>query len=108
MGIDINLNKDEEDSLKSGEKMVIVRPKSNEYSSIKKWDVVKFNGIELLVLDVREYPRVTDLFKIEKRECITTDAKDIVEAIKEHEDRFSDEADKNLPFLAIEFSVQKD
>lgn len=108
MKVDIKLNTEEEDAVRGGDKMVIVRPKTGKFQKINRGDIIKCNGISLLVLDVREYPRITDLFKIEKIEWIPTDAKDIVEAIKEYEDRYTDEKDKKTPFIAVEFSVQED
>lgn len=108
MEIDIKLDTEEEDAIRGGDKMIIVRPKIEQFCKVSRGNIMKCNGISLLVLDVREYPRITDLFKIEKKEWIPTDAGDIVEAIKEYEDRYTGEKDKKTPFIAIEFSVQKD
>ncbi|MBU0976142.1 MAG: hypothetical protein ABIE03_00680 [Patescibacteria group bacterium] len=94
----MELSKEELVQIEKG-KIVIVRPKD---VNVEKGAEVKAGSEIVLVLDIREYPRVEDLFKLEQMDWIATDAADLVEAVKETKERYP-EAEG---FFAIELAKQ--
>ncbi|MDD3648085.1 MAG: hypothetical protein PHS44_06335 [Candidatus Dojkabacteria bacterium] len=80
-------------------KIIIVRPKG---TAAEKGAEVDAEGESLLVLDVREYPRAEDLFKLEQLDWIATEASDIVKAVEEMKEKYPEAGG----FVAIELAKQ--
>ena len=82
-------------------KTILIRPKGEEPSV---GDVVFEEALEVYVINVRHYPTIKDLLQIENLEHITTNAKDIVEALNEFENKYEGFDCKG--FCAIEVALQ--
>jgi len=102
----IELKTYESGLIENNDKRVIIRPKAGSFAKIAKGDLIECNGHKLLVLGVREYPRLEDLFHVESLDWIAMKVKDAVEGIKKFKEDYSEVIDKDSKFLAIEFSMQ--
>ena len=107
MAVKIKLNKKEKKEIKEKDKTVLVRPRNEKFKNLKKGDSLVCEDFNLLVVDIRNYPRITDLMKLENRAWIPTNVGDIVEAIKEYTDLYKSENDNGDEFLAIDFAIQE-
>ncbi|MFC1780539.1 hypothetical protein ACFLY9_02495 [Patescibacteria group bacterium] len=104
--LEVDLSNVEEELIVRNDRTVLVRPENTFFKGLQKGDILEFNGYNLLVINVRDYPRIEELLKIEPLEWIVTNAKDIVRARQEYSTRFSKERRGGLKFLAIEFAKQ--
>lgn len=102
----IGLKTYEKKLVKRKDKRIIIRPDSKEFVSIAKGDLLECDGTKMLVLDVRDYPRLEDLFHVESLDWIAMEVKDAVEGIKKFQEEYTKDIEKGCKFLAIEFSMQ--
>ncbi len=108
MNMKIELTKKEAKLIKKGNnKTIIIRPNGGKFGKISKGDRLNCDGLKLLVLDVRRYPKISALLQIEKREWIPLDSKEFVDAFSECIEDFKKTHENGEEFLAIEFSIQK-
>jgi ASC-1-like (ASCH) protein len=103
----IQLSKKEEELIEEDSKRVIIRPQRDEFAKIAKGDELDCGDLRLLVLSVRDYPRIEDLLRLENFDWLVLDFKDITDAIKEVSDEYKEEVESKIKFLAIEFAVQE-
>jgi len=102
-----NLTKKEEKLIKEKDKTIIIRPNDSKFGKIKKGDLLSCDGLKLLILDVRQYPKISALLQIEKREWIPLESREFVDAFSECLEDFKEAHENGDEFLAIEFSIQK-
>jgi ASC-1-like (ASCH) protein len=103
--INLGITSEEEYLIKSG-KTVLVRPETEVLDAVAKGDKLKIDGTELLVLDMREYPRLEDLLKIEPIEWVACKGGEISEALRYFSERFQTEKQGGKKFFAIEIAKQ--
>lgn len=107
MNMKLKLTKKEDQLIKNGNKTIIIRPNGGKFGKISKGDTINCDGLKLLVLDVRRYPKISALLQIEKREWIPLDSKEFVDVFSECIEDFKEAHENGEEFLAIEFSIQK-
>ena len=107
MKVEFKLKPKERKLIEKSQKTILVRPKNSHNEKVKKGSVLDCGDVSLLVLDVRKYPKVNDLLRIEKLKWVTVEADEMVDAFSECLNEFKDEHENGDEFLAIEFSVQK-
>ena len=107
MNIKLKLTKKEENLIKKENKTIIIRSNGDKFGKISKGNTINCNGLKMLVLDVRRYPKISALLQIEKREWIPLESKEFVDAFSECIEDFKKAHENGDEFLAIEFSVQK-
>lgn len=97
---------DEERKFIEEGKTVLIRPDNEILKNVQKGDKLKIDGIELLVLDIRDYPRLEDLLKIEPLEWIVCEDCDISDALRFFSEKFKTEKQGGKMFFAIEIAKQ--
>lgn len=101
------LKADEAKLIKGDSKRVIIRPQKDDISKIEKGDELDCGDLRLLVLAVREYPRIEDLLRLEGSDWVVIDVKDITDGIRKLSGEYAREIKSKTKFLAIEFAVQE-
>lgn len=107
MKYSIRLSSEELRYIQDDGRRIIIRPQSGKFREIGKGDILEVEGIDLLVLDVREYPTIEDLAELEKEAWMSIKAKTDAEARDVLKKKYSKEAKKVSRFLAIEFAPQE-
>ncbi len=102
MSKQIDISPTEKDFIKDKSKRVLVR-KSSEFNGLEKGDEVEGDGLNLLIIDIRDYPSLDELVRLEEEEWIACDGESEKEVMKKLEEKFGSSEGE---FLAVEVAVK--